>query len=570
MFFSRGKLLTLLFVGFFFVGYGQLKYFDNPLKIPASLSGNFGELRPNHFHTGIDLRTQQKTGLPVFSSAEGFVSRIVISPNGYGKALYVEHSNSTTTLYGHLERFRDDIEAYVRSEQYKRQSYAIDIEIPPGKFKVARQEQIAFSGNSGSSGGPHLHFEIRDTKTQDALNPLLLNNFNLKDKTAPKIVAVELCPLSKESNVELTARKKSVPVKPAGSTYQLNPPGSIRAYGKIGIAVKASDYFDANTSPCGVYSAQLLVNGEKVYGYTFSRIPFDQNRYLNSHIDYETFVKSGSRYQKLWRDPGNRFYLYETNRSGGVLDVDSGKVYECEIILSDVMGNKSKLDFKISGKYIKLPMPSEKKENLFNYDSRNKKETDDFELNAPPGAFYKDFYFRYSTSEKIPGFYSRIHRVHSNTTPIHKPVKISIKTDNFPIRLADKAVIVSVDAQGKKTYVGGTLSGEWITANIMQFGNFGVTCDTIPPSITSLGIKNKTLTEPNRIRFRITDNLSGIMSYKGLIDDEWALFEYDQKSATLVYTIDKERLTLNQLHSLELTVTDKAGNSAVYKASFRK
>ena len=234
------------------------------------------------------------------------------------------------------------------------------------------------------------------------------------------------------------------------------------------------------------------------------------------------------------------------------------------------MGNKAKLAFTITGKYAGIPVVPKKSDDLFNFDSKNKMTTDDFELYAPNGAFYNDFPFTYSVTKRQTGFYSGIHRVHVNTTPIHKPVKIRIKTEGLPPSLFDKAYIANVSPLGVKSYVGGKLSGDWIETNIMQFGSYAVVCDTVSPVITSLSIKNNVLTEPNRIRFKISDNLSGIKSYRGMIDGKWALFEYDQKFKMIVYNIDPERLTLGKLHSLELTVTDQVNNTAVYKAEFRK
>lgn len=570
MFFDKVNILFLVFVFSVFTGFGQLKFYSEPLKIPPSLTGNFGELRPDHFHTGLDFRTQQKTGIPVYSAAAGRVSRIVVSPTGYGKALYIEHSNGTTTVYGHLLKFRDDIEEYVRSEQYSRQSFAVDLGIPPGKFRVEKTEQIGLTGNSGSSGGPHLHFEVRDTETQDALNPLQIQNFSLKDVIPPRIDGVQLYPLNGQSTVETGTDKKAWPVKLTGKVYQINPVSTIRAYGEIGIAVRAVDYSEINGSPCGIYSAQLFVNGEKLFACSFDRIPFGQSRYLNSHIDYGEHVKTRKYYQKMWRERGNHFHIFETGKDRGVLKIDTGKVYKCEVILSDDAGNQSRLSFSITGKMLKPSPVTPGPENVFRHDSRNKFVNEEFELFAPNGAFYEDFAFSWSVSGGTAGYYSGIHKIHQSTTPLHKPAKIRILTKGLPSALTGKAVIVRISPEGKKAYAGGQFSEGWMETDISEFGMYSVVCDTIPPVVFPLGIKNNALTETNRIRFSISDDLSGIRSYRGMIDDQWALFEYDPKTKSLVYYIDSERITLGKRHSLELKVTDRVNNTTMYRATFWK
>jgi murein DD-endopeptidase MepM/ murein hydrolase activator NlpD len=570
MFFSKKLLIAVFLTILSFNGKGQTNYYLNPLKIPPSLSGNFGELRPDHFHTGLDFRTQQKTGIPVYASAEGYISRIFVSPTGYGRLICIDHPNGTSSLYGHLDKFREDIGEFVKSEQYKKQSFQVDIRVPSGKFPVEKGEQIAKSGNSGSSGGPHLHFEIRDTRSQDALNPLLINDFNLKDKTPPRIFSVRIYPMDSKSHVNGGNLPKTFPVKLNGKSYRLPPETSVKVYGNIGIAVLANDFLDNDASPCGIYAASLSVNGSPGFSYQFERISFDQNRYLNSLIDYKEFDKSNLRFQKFWRERGNKLEIYASDRSRGILHIDSEEDFVCEIVLSDAMGNHSKLAFTLSGKKSEKSWEAGKSENIFSYDSRNSFSTDNFEIHAPNGTFYEDFPFTFSVSKKLPGYYSGLYKVHENSVPLHKLAKISLLTDGIPTYLREKALIIRTDDEGKKYYVGGEISGKWMGGSISRFGNYAVVCDTVPPKIVSLGIKNNALTESNAIRFKISDNLSGIQSYSGMIDNAWVLFEYDQKSNSLVYFIDRERLTLGKRHSFQLTVTDRVNNTSVYKATFWK
>jgi murein DD-endopeptidase MepM/ murein hydrolase activator NlpD len=567
--FLRFILLILLFFSGL-TGKAQLKYYAEPLKIPLSLSGNFGELRPDHFHMGLDFRTEQKTGIPVFSSAEGFVSRITVSPSGFGRALYINHPNSTTTVYGHLEKFRKDIEEYVKSEQYRLQSFSVDLKIPSGKFKVQHQEQIARSGNSGSSGGPHLHFEIRDTPSQDALNPLCLAGFKIKDSTPPKIKSVQISPLNTDSHVEFGVRPKTYTTAVNGSEYTLSPNNMITAFGAIGIAVQADDYFDDNPGQCGIYSARLTINGKVVFTYSMDKISFSQNRYVNSLLNYGIYINNGTRFAKMWCDPGNHLNIYHSVEKKGILTIDSGKIYAGELTLSDVSGNSSKFEFRVKGIPGKVKVQKPENAIVFSFNKENRMVDPGFDISTPKGAFYDDFNFRHKESDRLPGYYSGIHHIHFPEVPVHKPISIKIKTKDLPDSLASKAFIAKIEDGKSPGYAGGHFADGWIETTILEFGKYGVMVDTVAPEILPLTIKNNALTEPWEVSFKISDKQTGIKNYSGYIDGKWVLFEYDPRISTLTYKIDTTRLTIGKRHSLVLTVTDKVKNASTFKASFWK
>jgi hypothetical protein len=363
---------------------------------------------------------------------------------------------------------------------------------------------------------------------------------------------------------------KTFLLKYTGDGYQLNPPVSVKALGHIGISVKASDYFNAEMSPCGIYSAILTVNNTRIFGYHLRRIPFDQLRYINSHVDFVQFTRNGVFYQKLWNDRGNTLNIYETGKSRGIIQVEDGKEYRCEGVLGDASGNISKVVFTLSGKAVEKHQEVNPAENIFHFDTKNNFSTGDFEIQTPRGAFYEDFSFLFSVSKRLPGYYSALYRVNDNPVPIQKPVRIRLLTAGIPEKLETKAIVVRVDPSGRKQSVGGKLSGKWIEASILQFGDFAVVSDTISPRILSLSIKNNVLTESSAVRFRISDDLSGIQSYNGYIDGRWALFEYDAKYGSLIYHIDKSRLGPGKRHTIQLIVKDNVNNTSVYKATFMK
>lgn len=548
----------------------QNDYFSDPVDIPIFLSGNFCELRPNHFHGGLDFKTQQRTGLPIYAVTEGFISRIVVSPTGYGRALYVEHPNGTTSVYGHLLRFRADIEAYVKSEQYSKESFALDLAPAKNQFLVKTKEQIALSGNSGSSGGPHLHFEIRDTPTQDALNPLLYQ-FSVKDNVAPRIFGVGIHPLSDNGHVQYKNSRQRYTATGTGSTYKLTGPQVIAAEGRIGITLHVNDFYDGSHNPCGIYTASVMVNNTETFSFGFDRMPFSDTRYMNSHIDYEESVNHHRRVHRLWRQPGNRLRIYRNSVNNGIIQVEDGQTYEVSIRVTDIAGNEANVNFTLKGEHRDMEVRTPPHTRYFTYDEDNSLITPFIEFFATEGSFYDDFYFSYHVMEKTPEFFSKIHRIHSETVPIHHPVRLRLLAEGLPVHLEEKSFIGRISDSGGKSYAGGRKQGNWFETDIRTFGTYAIMADTIPPRIVPLSIReNNALSETSRIRFTVTDNLSGIKNYEGLIDGQWALFEYDQKNRLLTYMFDTERVVTGKRHSLILKVTDQVNNTAVYEATFWK
>ncbi len=549
--------------------YPKNRPYSEPLKIPILISGSFAELRRNHFHSGIDIKTQGETGLPVYSAAGGYISRIVVSPGGFGNALYIDHPNGTTSVYGHLSRFRGDIAGYVKNIQYKKERFTVDIPAPSGKFQVDRGELIAYSGNSGSSGGPHLHFEIRDTKTQEPLNPLKYNLI-IKDNISPKIQALQIYPLNNLSQVNYAANKKEYNIVFYDGSYHIKNNPVIPVYGKIGFSVLATDYLNGTWSKCGINSLSLKVDGEDLFSFEIDRFSFSKTRFINSHIDYEEYMKSKRRFIKTWKDPGNKLGIYH----GAVFDATDGETHHVEILLKDSYGNTARLEFQVKSKFKAMSTPEKKGVKLFLQNQPNHFEADGIRLDCPKGAFYTDFSFDYTSfvEENDSIKFSKVHHVHQKYTPIQAPVTLSIRADGLPVGLQSKSLIAKLDEKtGELSSFGGGYQGGWVTAKIRSFGDFVVSIDTIAPVIKALSIKNhNTLVEPNRIRFKITDSFSGVKEYKGYIDGKWVLFEYDAKNSLITYHIDPDRLELKKQHRVNLLVTDNKGNKSSYDGAFFK
>ena len=549
----------------------QESYYTSPVKIPILLSGSFAELRSNHFHSGIDIKTQQVSGIPIYAVADGFISRIAVSPVGFGKALYIDHPNGHTSVYAHLDGFSNEIEKYIRDIQYERKSFRVDVNVPEGKLLVKKDQLVGKSGNSGSSAGPHLHFEIRDTGSEEPLNPLSFN-FPVKDNMPPRIYAVLIAPLDEFSHVDFSAEKKIYPAVLVNGKYSLQDKPVIPAYGEVGIAIQAYDFFDGSQNRCGVYSIKVKFDGEEYYSVQKDRFSFDETRYINSLIEYAELMNSNRRFQKTWVDPGNRLSMYNNSRRGGNLKVTDGNIHPVKIELKDLYGNTSVLEFNIASKYMEVPRVEIKHEKYLRFDRHNSYEAKDIKLEFPINSLYTDLMFTYRKRPARKGLFSPVHVVHNETVPLHSNVMLAIRPENLDSRLNEKALLVITDTlTGKLSTAGGEYKEGWVTGHIRNFGNYAIAVDTIPPTIAPLSFKaDGELSESSRIRFRIADELSGIREYEGTLDGKWALFEYDAKINMIVHYFDAQRFELGKRHKLVLTVTDFKNNKRTYEASFWK
>lgn len=539
-----------------------------PIQNTVSFSGGFGELRRNHFHTGLDFRTAGQIGLPVFAVNEGYVTRVAVSSSGYGLALYLLHPDGHTTVYGHLSRFHPRIEAYVKERQYLVRQFVVDLTLPSGLFPFKKGEIIAWSGNSGSSGGPHLHFEIRGTQSEKPVNPLFYLPA-ITDKSSPRINLLYIYSQSICNNNIIVTRKQRFETINSNKRTTLKNRQSIEVFGDIGIGIQTDDDFNGTGMKCGTYSIELYLDQQPVFSFKMDRLAFDQGRYINSHIDYEELIKNKRWIHKLYLQPGNKMEIYQSNEQRGLLKLSDGKSHDVKIVVSDINGNTNVLTFKLVQGTRPLVKANPVCTKLFYWDKPNMYENDEVKIDLPEGTLYENLPFVYHKDNKSGNFFSAVHQIHHSYVPVHKPYLLSIKAQSILPKLQSKALVASIDPFGRYSSLGGEFQNGWVLARPRVFGNFTVVLDTVPPKIQSISIKeNKTLLNKKRIAFKITDNLSGIGSYKGEIDGKWALFEYDAKSATIEYIIDEKRIDRGKMHQLQLTVEDERKNSAAYKASF--
>ena len=539
--------------------------FIAPMDIPLELAGNFMEPRSDHFHTGLDLRTQSREGIPVRAVADGWVSRIKISPFGYGKAVYIDHADGHTTVYGHLQQLTGAVGSACLDQQYRRKDFSIDWTPEKGALPLKQGEVFALSGNTGGSGGPHLHFEVRRTSDQVALDPETFG-MRVPDHLPPEILGVRLYALNDSSKLP-PYPEKAVGYATQGSGGRFTLKGKPLAYGTIGIAVNTIDRYDSGGAKCGVRSIEVLADSEACFSALLDHVEFSHNRYCNAHMDYELSKGRKMDYHRCYRLPNNKLRIYGTEQAQGRIVLSPGEERAVLVIVTDANGNRSELRFTLRGADAKeagqWPM-AETLGSLFRYDAANRIEEPGVRFLLPANALYDDAFVTYAGKPGPARSLSTAHAIGDPLVPLHAAADLSIAVStNKPA----KALIARLDADGSvAASVGGSWADGWITAPVKSFGTYTVLLDTIPPVIANADLRSD-IKGRKGFSLRIADNLSGIGSWQGTINGEWILLEYDPKTKTLTHSFDKHTEGAGR-KEFKLVVTDERGNPASYKLEF--
>jgi hypothetical protein len=545
--------------------------FISPVKIPLLLSANFGELRIDHYHSGLDIKTQGAIGKEVVASADGFIYRIGVSPGGFGKALYVRHSSGYSTVYGHLDRFTPEIDEYVRSQQYDKKSFLVTLFPGREKFPVSQGDVIAYSGNSGSSGGPHLHYEIRKSESEIPVNPLLFE-FGSGDNILPVIEKLAIYPINRNSYINSTQGIKKFTVSGGHGNYYIPKENVISISGLAGFGIKAWDLLNDAYNKCAVYSIELRIDSVPVYKYVMDQFSFNESRFINSHIDYETYMKENVYFERAFILPNDKLSLYKDAVNRGIFNFKDDTVHNVQIIVSDAHYNISSLSFSVKSQSEKPHSSLRIIDNnlkVMPYNRTNRFVSENIAVTIPSGALYDTLLFAYKRNTGNSQMLSEVHTVHNKFTPIHKPVSISIKPSLVPKGKEAKMMIVQLAENLKKNALNSTWKDGYLTAEASSFGNFFVGIDTVAPSISANGlVSGANLSDKKEIRIKIGDDFSGIKSYEPAIDSNWALFEYDQKNNVIIHRFDDKRITRGQKHILTLKVTDNKDNISFYTCDF--
>jgi hypothetical protein len=536
-------------------------YFKAPLDIRLSLSGSFGELRNNHFHTGLDFKTNQKEGLNVYASADGYVSRIKISAYGYGKAIYITHSNGFTSVYGHLQQGSGKIQEYIKMAHYKEKSFEIELFLNPEELVVKQGEIIALSGNSGGSGGPHLHFEIRDSNSEKPINPFLFGfDALVKDTKEPVVSILMAYPVGENSVVNKSQEPLAINYsKQFDGTYMAD---KVLVNGAVGFGINAYDMFDFNYNKNGVYKVQSILNGKQSFNYEFSTFAFDESRYINALLDYPRLRKTGVRIQRLFMENPYPLSIIQTDKHNGIVVVRPNISNTYRIEVRDFNNNLVTIAIPIQYSPLASETPNKTLKTSYflkaNNDNMYKK--DNISVFVEAGTFYEDIYLNFDVKDDSLYF-------QDGSTAVHKNFKVSIDDNSLTEEQKKKTFIASVDGKSKR-YNSTKVKDSTFTTYTKNLGKFFLAEDTTPPQIRAINIaEGKWMSTQKTIDISISDNLSGIDSFNGYINGNWVLFEYDYKKARITYEFDNQFLQDGR-NEFKLEVTDNVGNSSIFETHF--
>lgn len=544
----------------FFSAYAQLfpkknyptNYFRYPLEIPLKLNANFGEMRPNHFHMGLDLFTLRKENLPVFAAAEGWISRIKIDPNGFGNAIYVSHPNGYTTLYAHMNSFAPQLKEAIEEGQYAKQAWKGDVDFEKNMFPVKKGQIIGYSGNTGASAGPHVHYEIRNTEDEACLNALLFHR--VYDVTPPAITKLAVYDRNKSTYEQFP---KTLGLTKATGGYSIAGGVITVSSNVISFAIVATDRITGVPNSNGIFEAAVYMDEEPISGFQIDAVDYLQTRYLNAHIDYRIKTNGGSYFQHLSPLPGDRLPIYY-KKDDGLIHLDDTTAHEIKIVVKDANENTSTLRFKLKRTASVTPAVNVQKDSRYMLPNQlNIFEQEEVQLVSTVKSFYDGFrlVYNYKTSATA---HSNIHVIHTPVIPVHDSMMYRIKPNKpIPETGGNRVLMVKV-ARGKRDVARAAFVKGWYEAKFREFGEFWLEVDEVPPTLAISGlVDGGTVAANTLITCTTADNKKEIRSFRAELDGEWLLFS--GLGPVYRYRVD-EHCPAGE-HELKITVEDEAGNT---------
>lgn len=521
--------------------------FVSPVHYPITLAGNFGEPRPNHFHGGIDVKTDREEGKVIHAIAEGYVSRVTVGLYGFGNAVFVQHPNGYTSVYCHLRSFSSKIAAAVRRYQYSHYSFTCDIKLKASDVPVSKGQFIAFSGNTGASFGPHLHLELHETKSWKMIDPLDYLGGHVKDTTPPEILSFRAYPQVGEGVFE---GKSNVTTHGFEQTFT--------AWGKVGFSIRANDHMDSIYNNYGVRQTQLYVDGKCVFTAQVDGIPKEMNRMVNSWGDYDEFHRSGIWFMKSFVEPGNTLPMLTVGEDRGIINFNQERPYHVKYVLSDVFGNTTEKEFVVVGKRAPIPSrPPINKQNVLSWSKENTFSFSGTVLHIPTGLLPYDIELQPTESTSSLG-YSSIYQFFPKSCPLFDKATVRLKLLQ-PVADVSKLYVASM-VNNKINYYGGTYDDGWVIASMNDLGEcYYIDYDIEPPIIQQQSLN------PSSLRFHLEDKGSGLRSYEGWLDDEFILFEdFPRRQCIECNLADTPVLPTGNIRKLSLVATDNRGNKSVF------
>ena len=537
--------------------------YGKPVDIPIQLSATFGELRPNHLHAGLDIKTQGVEGKKVYAVADGYISRIGVSPYGYGNVLYVTHNDGYTSVYAHLQRFKSDVAAYVKQHQYKNKKFTSQIYPDKDKFPVKKGDLIAYSGNSGGSGGPHLHFEIRDANERP-VNPMFFG-YKIEDNKKPLILGVSAYPLDEESTLEggIVPMYFSVDEGNKGA-YALKDRPYVYGNGKISFGVCAYDLVGASTNKDGPYLYELYLDDELAFQVEADRFSYSEPRYVNSLLDYRHYKEKKSSYVRTETDPNNKLRMVK--KRNGIVTVAEGDTVSVCFKITDYVGNSATASFKLVGVApVEVERPMRRRSEYFvkaDGTLNSNITIEDFSVSMEEGTLFRDEWIQTGQRDE-KDCCSRVYRFGDEGMTTFNKFKVRLRP--FDKWAGDKRLyIASIDNKGKVSSLGGTLKNGWVETKTHTMGEYTLKIDSIAPTVKATNFKDgQNVSALKSLRFKISDDMTGIETYDIYLDDVWVLGQYDAKNALLYYEFDEK--IKKGTNNVKVVVTDGVGNKKTLK-----
>lgn len=544
----------LFFIGSVQSGYAQetdtdKTSFTPPFDFPITFSGNFGEIRANHFHGGLDFKTGGTIGKPVRALADGYISRIRVT-HGSGYVLDVAYDNGYSTINRHLSAFVGDVARRVEDLQYEKESWEVEITPELDEYPVKAGQIIALSGNTGYSFGPHLHLDMIETATDEYIDPLPFFMDKVKDKTAPRAEGIMLFPQPGKGVVEGKQTRRAFPA---------HPTKPIIAWGLIGAGIRAYDYMDGVQNKYGVKAVILEVDGEEVFRSTVDRFAYEENRYINSWTH--------GQYMKSFIEPGNRLRMLQaSNGNRGLVEINEERPYRFVYTLSDALGNTSKVRFTVQGQKTTIAPVEHREKYALKWDKVNYLQEPGLELVIPKGMLYDDVLLNYSVRADS-GDIAFTYQLNDTRIPMHNACDLRIGLRRRPVEDMAKYYVAGVTARGGKYRIGGKYEDGVMKVRIRDLGTYTVAVDTVPPVITP--VNQAQWGRTGKIIFKAKDKETGINTYRGTIDGKYALFgKPNSISGNLVCELDPKHVEKGGKHVVEMTVTDGCGNRTTEQFDF--
>ena len=539
---------------------------DYPLEIPIILSGTFGELRPNHFHAGIDIKTKGTEGFKVYSIGDGYVSRIQITHGGYGKALYIKHDNGQSSVYAHLQKFSPKIEKIVKEIQYSKESYTFRTYPSKDEIRISEKELIGFSGNTGRSFGPHLHYELRD-ELDRPINPMAFKNYSVKDTIPPVVLGLYYKLIPENSISGSNSSFNELKLKKISNNLFISD--TLKTSGPVGFGINSFDRMNNTWNKMGLSNIKTNIDGNEIFNMDLNSFSYDEWRHINTFIDYPYYKNKKIKIQKLYIEEFNPLDMYKRSLGDGVVKINETNVtYLYSVKLFDF--NKNQSEILVPIQWVKQNDLSNRKIDFENMFKVNKDSTYNFKFPGAKVSIEKNSFY----TDKIIQIFEENNLLHvdKDSIPLLKGITIKMDVSRYNDSIRNRTYIGRIGENKKSSFVSSKKEENYVIAKVNNLGDFEIKIDSIKPNISVIDISdNQWISNRKNLSIKISDNESGVKNYRGTINDKWILLEYNPMKGILSYDFNDNVNRDDAKNVLEIKIEDNVGNEKkLIKTFYRK